>query len=275
MASLLADSASSPPALTEAMRYAALAPGKRVRPFLVVRFCELCGGKREDAWIAAAATECMHAFSLIHDDLPAMDDDDLRRGQPTCHRRFGEALAILAGDALAVLPFEWLARNDDDPRVSVALIRELAGGAGWTGMIGGQTVDVLEEGEPPSLATVRYVHERKTAALFAAACRMGGVCARAPAERIDAAGRFGHHLGMAFQIADDLLDVTASAEALGKKAGKDATSGKQTYPRCVGVEAAQTAAEEAGRLAQQELACFGSAAEDLRALTEYVVARRH
>lgn len=264
-----------PPSLWEAVRYAALAPGKRVRPFLVVRCCELAGGSRGDAWVAAAALECMHAFSLIHDDLPALDDDDLRRGQPTCHRQFGEAMAILAGDALAVLPFELIARHVTDATVAAALVRELAMGAGWEGMIGGQSADVLEEGKAPSLETVRFIHERKTAALFAAACRMGAWCGGASPAALESIGSFGHRLGLAFQIVDDLLDVSSSTATLGKKTGKDAASGKQTYPRCVGLKESRAAASAAQQSAMGELEAFGPAADDLRALADYVVRRLH
>jgi len=265
----------APAQLIEAMRYAALAPGKRVRPYLVVRFCELSGGARDQAWVAASAIECIHAFSLIHDDLPAMDDDDLRRGQPTCHRKFGEALAILAGDALAVLPFELITQHVADPVRAVALTRELAWGTGWGGMIGGQTLDVLEEGHAPCLNTVRLIHQHKTAALFASACRMGAWCGGAPTAAIDAAGQFGHHLGVAFQIADDLLDVTSTTETLGKETGKDASTGKQTYPRCVGVERSRSAAMEAKEAALTQLSAWGSAADDLRCLADFVVCRLH
>lgn len=275
LASLLVPAESTPPLLVEAMHYAALAPGKRVRPFLVVRFCELMGGSRDAAWVAAAAIECIHAFSLVHDDLPAMDDDDLRRGRPTCHRQFGEAVAILAGDALAVLPFELITRHVPDPNTAIALIRELAVGTGWSGMIAGQTVDVLEEGKAPSLESVRYIHACKTAALFTAACRMGAICGAGSPAATDSAGSFGRHLGIAFQIADDLLDVTSNATTLGKETGKDAACGKQTYPGCVGLEASRAAALEAKRLAVDELQNFAAQADDLRALAGYVVERLH
>lgn len=275
LADLLTPPESAPPPLVQAMRYAVLAPGKRVRPFLVVRFCELSGGSRDQAWVAASAIECIHAFSLVHDDLPAMDDDDLRRGQPTCHRQFGEALAILAGDALAVLPFELITRHVLDPVLSTALTRELAVGTGWSGMIGGQTRDVLEGGKAPFMETVRRIHDQKTAALFASACRMGAWCGGASPTAIDAAGQFGHHLGLAFQIADDLLDVTSTTETLGKETGKDASSGKQTFPRCVGVEQSRAAAIGAKSTALGQLSALGSAADDLRALGDFVVCRLH
>ncbi len=262
-----------PPVLAEAMRYAALAPGKRIRPFLVVRCCELVGGDAAAAWASACAVECIHAFSLIHDDLPAMDDDALRRGLPTCHVKFGEAVAILAGDALSVLAFECLANQRADAARVIDMVRELATAAGRAGMIGGQAADVLGEREAPLKELVRYIHERKTARLFAAACRLGALAGGGSTEQITALGLYGQNLGVAFQIADDLLDVTASRESLGKAVKKDAVARKQTFPQCVGLEASRTAAAEAAAAALTAIAVFGDEAADLRSLAQFVIAR--
>jgi geranylgeranyl pyrophosphate synthase len=269
---LIASVGDAPPRLVEAMRYTALLPGKRIRPFLVARCCELTGGRREDAWHACAAVECVHAFSLIHDDLPAMDDDDLRRGRPTNHKVFGEDVAILAGDGLVVLAFALLARHGDAGR-AIRMVRALAIGAGASGMIGGQTADVLGEREPASLDLATYIHERKTAALFAAACQLGAIAGGAGDAAIDALGLYGRHIGRAFQIADDLLDVTSSAAQAGKNVGKDAAAGKQTFPRCVGMQGSRDAAADAVRQAVDALSGFGPAADDLRALAAYVIER--
>ena len=262
-----------PGELLEAVRYSALAPGKRIRPFLVVRCCELAGGKRDAAWAAAAAIECIHAFSLIHDDLPAMDDDDSRRGQPSCHKKFGEATAILAGDALVVLAFELLVRHAADAGMAAKMVLELARGAGWSGMIGGQAADILGQSQPPTLSLAEYIHQRKTARLFETACRLGPIAGRASTAKIDALGHFGQMLGRAFQIVDDLLDVQARADDVGKRVKKDAQAGKQTFPRCVGIDGSRDAARAACDAAVTALHPFGTDAADLCALARYVVDR--
>jgi len=216
----------------------------------------------------------VHAFSLVHDDLPAMDNDDLRRGRPTCHKAFGEAEAILAGDALLALAFEIPATRIEDPAVVKAVVAELANGTGWAGMIGGQTTDIQSEALPPELGLVQRIHRYKTARLFVTAGRLGAYCARADEAHLAAAGAFGQHLGLAFQIADDLLDVIGSAEQMGKAVAKDAEAGKQTYPGAVGIEASRAAARDEARKAIEALQVFGPAAEDLRQLANYVVERR-
>jgi geranylgeranyl pyrophosphate synthase len=263
-----------PSTLAEAVLYSARSGGKRVRPFIVTRFCELCGGTAEQAAPAAVAIECIHAFSLVHDDLPAMDDDDLRRGRPTCHKAFGEAVAILAGDALEALAFELLATRMSDPVAATAAVAELARGTGWAGMIGGQTVDIESENKATELALVQRIHRYKTARLFECAARLGAISARAGTEQTEAAADYGRHLGLAFQIADDVLDVTATTEQLGKAAAKDAEAGKQTYPQAVGLDAARTAAGEAAARAVAALDVFGPDAEDLRQLARFVVERK-
>ncbi|MDM8008891.1 MAG: polyprenyl synthetase family protein [Phycisphaerae bacterium] len=272
--SMLVPDPAVPPVLSEAVRYS-VQGGKRVRAFIVTRICELCGGTAEMAAPAAVALECVHAFSLVHDDLPAMDDDDLRRGRPTCHKAFGEAEAILAGDALLALAFEIPATGIVEPAVVKAVVAELAKGTGWAGMIGGQTTDIQSEAQPPELGLVQRIHRYKTARLFVTAGRLGAYCARAEEAQLAAASAYGQHLGLAFQIADDLLDVTGSAEQMGKAVAKDAEAGKQTYPGAVGIEASRAAARDEVRKAIQALEIFGPAAEDLRQLANYIVERRH
>ena len=259
--------------LVEAMQYSAQSGGKRVRPFIVTRICELCGGTTGMAAPAAVAIECVHAFSLVHDDLPAMDDDDLRRGRPTCHKAYGEAVAILAGDALLALAFEILATRIEDAPTSRAAVAELAAGTGWAGMIGGQTIDIQCEQKPPELSLVQEIHRYKTARLFESAGRLGAISARADEDMLTAAGEFGRHLGLTFQVADDLLDVTGTAERLGKAVAKDAAAGKQTYPAAVGIEASRGAAAEAAGRAVETLDIFGPAADDLRQLARFVIER--
>jgi len=259
--------------LWEAMRYSLLAPGKRLRPYLLCRCCELAGGTQETALPVAAAIECVHAFSLIHDDLPAMDDDDLRRGRPTCHVKFGEALAILAGDGLLALAFELMAGGAADADRAAALTRQLAAACGPAGMIGGQADDVCGEGTAPDRVLTESIHERKTARLFEAACRMGGLAAGARGAVLEALGAYGRELGRAFQIADDLLDVTANADTLGKGVAKDAAAGKQTYPRCVGIEDSRRAARAHAERAVAALASFGAPADDLRELAVFATRR--
>lgn len=271
---MLGGSSTVPAKLAEAVRYAAGSGGKRVRPYIVTRVCELCGGSSEQAAPAAVAIECVHAFSLVHDDLPAMDDDDFRRGQPTCHKAYGEAVAILAGDALLTLAFEILATRIEDPAVIAATVRELADGTGWAGMIGGQTVDILSENEAPAIELVEHIHRYKTARLFECSARLGALSAQASDDQVAKAGEFGLWLGRAFQIADDLLDVTGTAEQMGKAVAKDADAGKQTYPATIGLDASRVAAKDAVDRAIAALDVFGPAADDLRRLTEFVIHRK-
>ncbi len=295
LARLMDTDFAAPPVLREAMRYALLSPGKRLRPFLVHQCCLLASRSEapagqtsergatagppititDDAFHAGAALEMVHAFSLVHDDLPAMDDDDLRRGRPTCHKAYGEANAILAGDALLALAFETLATRIGDAATATRLSAELGRATGWHGMIAGQVLDLVGEQEAPNTDLVRRIHEAKTAALFVAACRMGAIAGGADAATLERAGDFGRHLGLAFQIADDLLDVTASADELGKNVSKDTAHGKQTYPACVGMEGSRQAAEAAVAAAVDALAPFGPAADALRRLAHYTISRRH
>lgn len=263
----------APAVLVEAMRYAVQGGGKRLRPYLVTRMCELCDGNPERALPAAVAIECVHAFSLVHDDLPAMDNDDLRRGRPTCHKAFGEAVAILAGDALVTLAFEIPACHISQSAVAVAVIAELAQATGWMGMIGGQTHDILGEKLPIDLALVEQIHRYKTARLLQCAARLGAVCAEAEGQETQAAATYGLHLGIAFQIADDLLDATGDAALMGKAVAKDAAAGKQTYPAAVGIEASRAAARQQVDLAIEALSIFGPEADDLRDVAHFVIDR--
>jgi geranylgeranyl diphosphate synthase, type II len=269
----LNDLKDAPGSLVEAMGYSLFAGGKRVRPGLVFAAGRLFGAPDERLAPPAAAMECVHTFSLIHDDLPAMDDDDLRRGRPTSHKVYGEAMAILAGDALVTFAFEILTRHVQDPVVAAAMVRELAVATGPAGMIGGQVADM--EGERLSVTQERilYVHERKTGALIAASARLGALAAGATDADTMAVGRFGYHLGLAFQLADDALDATATAEQLGKRAGKDTQAGKQTMVRLLGVEATMRTACEQVELATACLAPYGEGAEPLRALAGFVIQR--
>ena len=263
------------PRLAEAMRYSLLAPGKRLRPYLVCRCCELSGGSQDDALAIGAAVECVHAFSLIHDDLPAMDDDDLRRGRATCHVKFGEAMAILAGDALLALAFELIGRHAPDAQRAMDLTVELAQACGAAGMIGGQAADIEGEALPPDAALAEHIHSRKTARLFESACRLGAMVADAQGGAVEALATYGHHLGRAFQISDDLLDLTSNVQSLGKNVDKDAKAGKQTFPRCVGLDESNRAAATHVEQAVAALEPFGPRADDLRELARFVTRRRH
>jgi len=228
-----------PVRLHEAMRYAVFAGGKRLRPAIARAASLALGGEDQAAVPAACALEMLHTYSLIHDDLPAIDDDDLRRGRASCHKQFGDATAILAGDALQTEAFALLAA-----RGGLRMVAELAAAAGTRGMVGGEIADIEAEGQPPERERVESIHLRKTAALFAASGRMGAIAAGAPDAQIDALGRYGRWVGLAFQIVDDLLDETADAATLGKSPGKDRASRKMTYPAAVGVEAARRRAAE-------------------------------
>jgi len=270
-----------PESLGEAMRYSALAPGKRLRPYLVTECCRLVGGPPEAALPAAAAIECVHAFSLIHDDLPAMDNADLRRGRPTSHVKFGEGMAVLAGDGLLALAFELLTVPAvgvacpiaEDSRRAVALVRELSQATGWRGMVGGQVADLEGETQPVELGRVEHIHRCKTAKLLEAACRMGAISGGGDSAQTESVGLYGLRLGMAFQIADDLLDVTASVQQTGKTVGRDADAGKQTYPACVGMEQSWLAAGRAVDQAVAALETFEGNAQALYALAKFLVER--
>jgi geranylgeranyl diphosphate synthase, type II len=267
-----------PATLAEAMRYSLLAGGKRLRPILVLMASEAAGGTEQNALPAAAAVEMIHTYSLIHDDLPAMDDDDLRRGRPTCHKVFGEAMAILAGDALLTWAFEVLASNYP-PATSAACCRELAQGAGAAGMVGGQVEDLAGEKQAGTLETLKNVHARKTGALFRAALRLGLHTAQGEraggldARILESLDGFGRNFGMIFQITDDLIDVEGSAETTGKRTQKDAARGKLTYPGVLGLDESRRHARELAAKAEQHLRPLGDAANRLAALLRSTLAR--
>jgi len=262
----------SDPRLAEAMCYSVAAGGKRVRPILVLLVHELEKGTPGEAMAAAAAIEYIHTYSLIHDDLPAMDNDDLRRGKPTNHKVFGDALAILAGDGLLTFAFELLAEKAPQDRVR-PLVSTLAMAAGWAGMVGGQAADIQAEGKETSLNQLRSIHARKTGALLMAAVLLGAVSAKVSPERIELYRTFGQRLGLTFQITDDILDCTATAETLGKTPGKDAAQNKATYPALLGLEKARQAAVEAHQAARESLTLLGLTDSPLADLNDYLLAR--
>lgn len=268
LANLLPAETESPPELHAAMRYAVLGSGKRLRPALT-----LLSARKESgvALEAACAVELVHAFSLVHDDLPAIDNDDLRRGRPTCHRVYGEAVAVLAGDALFSLAFEVLAHLEAPATLIVALLRELTTAAGTQGLVGGETTDVLMEGRAVSAEVLSDIHARKTGALLAASCAMGAIAGGRSEGEVACLREFGAQLGLAFQIADDLLNASGSAEVLGKATGSDGDRQKATYPALYGLEEAQRmafAAAESARSVLPEGETF------LAELTHFAVNRR-
>lgn len=260
----------------EAMRYSALAPGKRLRPLLVLAGARLFGVARRSALQVAAAIEMVHAYSLIHDDLPAMDDSDLRRGRPTCHKEFDEATAVLAGDGLLTLAFEVLAHPDThgDPAVRVELVAALAGAAGAAGMVGGQMIDLIAERRPLDIGAITRLQRMKTGALIAFACEAGAILGKAAGELRTALRFYAHDLGLAFQIADDLLDVEGSPAETGKPVGADAAAGKATFVSILGVERARAQAELLVDQAVAHLDLFEQRAELLRQVARFVVHRR-
>ncbi|HEX4124117.1 MAG TPA: farnesyl diphosphate synthase [Tepidisphaeraceae bacterium] len=267
----------APAALLDAIDYSLLAGGKRLRPALILECLVAHGGEASEksppfraARAAAGAIELIHTFSLVHDDLPAMDNDDLRRGRPTNHKVFGEAMAILAGDAMVTMAFEIIA-NDAEPATACRLIAELASATGPGGMIGGQVLDMAGEKQSLTLEQLQQVHRLKTGALITVACRLGAIAAGATSEaKLQSIASFGRHLGLAFQIVDDVLDVTATPEQLGKATGKDASKGKNTYPGLLGLEASRREAAKQLDQAIAAVADLGNAAAGLRALARFV-----
>jgi geranylgeranyl diphosphate synthase type II len=260
--------------LKEAIKYTLDAPGKRIRSVLVLWCCELISGQvNRNAEIASTAIEMVHTYSLIHDDLPAMDDDDLRRGQPTCHKAFGEATAILTGDALLTLAFEILAEGIDQPAVAVRLIGQLAQDAGAAGMIAGQVADLKAQENAGTKEMLEYIHINKTAKMFRCAAAMGAICGGATQKQFECLCEYGLHVGLAFQIADDILDITASSEQLGKTAGKDLKAAKCTYPAVVGLEKAREVQEKLTSEAVAMLKPFGPKADTLRQFATVLLGR--
>jgi farnesyl diphosphate synthase len=268
-----------PQRLHAAMRYATLGGGKRIRPLLVYFTGEVLGVDPRRLDGPACAVELIHAYSLVHDDLPSMDDDDLRRGRPTCHRAFDEATAILVGDALQVLAFEILARDPDmvdDPGLRLRMIAALAQAAGPAGMAGGQAIDIEATGSRLALEQLEHMHRLKTGALIIASVVIGALSAQGlPAAQIAHLERFAESAGLAFQVQDDILDVEGDAATLGKSPGADQARNKPTYPSIAGMESAKRRARELHEQALAELEGFGEAAEPLRWLSAYIIERRH
>jgi geranylgeranyl diphosphate synthase type II len=266
-----------PAVLHQAMRYSVFAGGKRLRPTLVLAACEAVGGAPERVLHAACALEMIHTYSLIHDDLPTMDDDDFRRGRPTNHKVYGEANAILAGDALLTEAFRLLAdpaaNRDRDLAVVLRVIETVARCAGSQGMVGGQVVDMEAEGKPIDYATLQYIHTRKTGALFLASIQAGAWLGGGSDDQLAALTRYGETAGLAFQIADDILDIIGDQAVLGKDVGSDQARGKATYPALLGLSEARRRAEELRDLALTALEPLGTRAEPLRALARYIVDR--
>jgi geranylgeranyl diphosphate synthase type II len=274
----------SPQRLTEALRYSLLSPGKRLRPLLVLLAAEAVGGDWKDALPPACAVEMIHAYSLIHDDLPAMDDDDLRRGQPTCHRKFDEATAILAGDALQALAFEVIAR-DTPAECAARCCLQLAEAAGRCQLVGGQADDLAAEGrygaqpfgETPEeqLQFLQRIHERKTGAMIAGSVRLGGLAVGAAEPALASLEHFGRRIGLAFQIVDDLLDVESSPETMGKHTGKDESRGKLTYPGLLGIDASRQWAQRLITEACTQLDSLGEPAAPLIMMAKFVLERKN
>ncbi len=278
LSDILSDSQALPAApdrLADAMRHGALDGGKRFRPFLMIESAALFGVPEEDVLNAAAALECVHCYSLIHDDLPAMDDDDLRRGRPTVHVAFDEATAILAGDSLLTLAFEILARPETHPEAGVRseLVLALGRASGWQGMAGGQMLDLAAEGKSQSIAEISQIHALKTAALIACACEMGTILADAGPDARTSMRTFGQALGLAFQLTDDILDIEGDEREVGKATGKDAEAGKATLVGMLGLDEAKRRIESLEKDAIDALAPFGTASAVLSDAARFVTRR--
>jgi geranylgeranyl diphosphate synthase, type II len=266
-----------PTTLHRAMRYSLFAGGKRLRPILCLAAAEACNGKISNALPLACALECIHTYSLVHDDLPSMDNDDFRRGRPTCHKVFGDGIAILAGDALLTIAFEIASSAKPTPRYDISiLLREIAVAAGSQRLIAGQVADLQAEGRDVKRDQLRYIHENKTAAILTTSVRLGAMSANADQKKLRAVTQFGHRLGVAFQVIDDILDVTQTSEILGKSAGKDITAKKATYPAVIGLEESRAEAGRLTRQAHDALSVFQmDAAEPLHALANYLLEREY
>jgi geranylgeranyl diphosphate synthase type II len=263
-----------PATIHRAMRYSIFAGGKRVRPALCLAAAAACGGREADALPLACAVEAIHTYSLIHDDLPAMDDDDFRRGKPTNHKVFGEGIAVLAGDALLTEAFQMVAKSKGSPRYThQKLVQEVADAAGSLQLIAGQVADLEGEGKKISVKELQYIHERKTSALLCCSVRLGGMSANCSPPELKALTDFGYHVGLAFQVIDDILDVTQTTEKLGKTAGKDTKAQKATYPAIVGLEKSRKIAQQLTDKAFAALKIFRGRAAALEGLAEFLLQR--
>jgi geranylgeranyl diphosphate synthase type II len=272
---LLPPADAQPPSIHQAMRYSVFAGGKRIRPMLCLEASRIFSKADVAAIGAGCAIEFIHTYSLIHDDLPALDNDDLRRGKPTLHKKFNEATAILSGDALLTLAFETLSRIELEPARRVQVIHEIAMAAGTRdGMVGGQVADIEAERKPVTAESLAYIHRSKTAALIRGSVVAGAICGGGAAEDAERMRRFGDNIGWAFQVVDDILDVEESSAALGKTAGKDQAQQKATYPALFGVEKSRSIAKELADKALGELKVYGECAMRLRELAEFLVSRR-
>jgi geranylgeranyl diphosphate synthase type II len=265
-----------PATIHKAMRYSLFAGGKRLRPILTLAAAEACGGKMEAALSLACAMECIHTYSLVHDDLPSMDNDDFRRGRPTCHKVFGDGIAVLAGDALLTIAFEIVSHAKPARRYDMStLLYEVAVAAGSERLIAGQVADLEAEGRQATREQLRYIHENKTAAILTTSVRLGSMSANADAKKLKAITNFGRALGLAFQVIDDILDVTQTTEKLGKSAGKDIAAKKATYPAVMGLETSRAEARRLTRKAHDALSSFGRTSEALHSLANYLLEREY
>ena len=265
---LLPPESAQPPTIHKAMRYSIFAGGKRIRPVLALAACEAVGGKTAAAMPLACAVECIHTYSLIHDDLPCMDDDDLRRGRPTNHKVFGEGIAVLAGDALLTQAFLLAAKKPE-------YVKELASAAGSLGLIAGQVQDLENESRQATLAEVKTTHRNKTGALINASIRLGAMAGRATPAQLKRLTRYGDDLGLAFQVIDDILDATSTKEIMGKSVRADEKNKKSTFPKLLGIEKSRAYAAELIADAHKQLAGFGKKAEPLRAIADFFLTRKH
>src|SRR5437588_709342 len=266
----------APPTIHKAMRYSLFAGGKRLRPILCLAAAEGCRGRMRDALPLACAMECIHTYSLVHDDLPSMDNDDFRRGRATCHKVFGDGIAVLAGDALLTIAFEIVSRAKPPHRYDpFTLLREVAVAAGSRKLIAGQVADLEAEGKKVGLADLRYIHQNKTAAILTASVGLGAMSANATAKELAAITKFGRALGLAFQVIDDILDVTQTSEKLGKSAGKDIAAQKATYPAIIGLEKSRAEAKRLTKQAHAALSTFGAKGDALHALANYLLEREY
>jgi geranylgeranyl diphosphate synthase, type II len=266
----------APQTIHKAMRYSLFAGGKRLRPILCLAAAEGCKGTVYEALPLACAMECIHTYSLVHDDLPSMDNDDFRRGRATCHKVFGDGVAVLAGDALLTVAFEIAARAKPTRRYAMSeILREIAVAAGSRKLIAGQVADLEAEGKKVSRDELRYIHENKTAAMITTSVRLGAMSANADVKKLRAITKFGYSLGLAFQVIDDILDVTQTSEKLGKSAGKDVAAQKATYPAVIGLEASRVEARRLTNAAQNALKIFGKEGDPLREIANYLLVREY